>query len=205
MLYYGFMSKTVVVRGESVFWPDACSCCSGHAETTRRLARTYSKTSTQYAPICEVCLAHVKSSGSRRLARYSFIVVTALVLALVYSAGVVWFRSELARFFDIRESDLWMLTLAVVMVALIALSLLAMSVMNRSDEDLQGRMTANCSNRDGGVLYTGFVYPTPLNPDIAQPIHRFTFLNDAFRERFELANAGRCEQDSQTDKWDAPL
>ena len=143
---------------------------------------------------------HIRSSFLRRAGRHAFIVGTFLAIGLIYFMAVTRFRGSIADFFGLSSSDAWMPVAMLTIVLVLTLAFLGMFQMERSDRDLAGKMTPRCSDRDGGVLYTGFSCPCELN-SLKHTIHQFTFRNDDYREAFELANVTTSVRLAEADDW----
>lgn len=204
------MIVSLVVKGDNVNWPKSCTCCNGDAHTTRHLERTfkdsdlhapletiYTVKSAQEVPICEPCLAHAEASLRLDMRIFGYSALVFLMLAC-YFYFAFSDRALITGIFGLSARDIWIFNIIAVVLALVAIIFIAVIMAPQSQDDL----SPNCSHPDGGVLYTGFVCRTPVSPSIDAPYHTFTFRNDLYREKFELANTGRCSRKSEPDDWE---
>jgi len=204
------MIVSITVKGDDFVWPKSCSCCNREAETTRSFERefkdstgyapveyTYTNSSTQQIPICHKCLTHAEASVGLDYRGFLYGMMTILLLAVYFYIAIAH-RSAIADFFGFAPRNIWIPNIAVLVLALIFMIYIAVRLGFKSREGL----SSSCAHPDGGVLYTGFVCPTPASPEIDTTFHTFTFRNDRYREKFVIANQGRCARKPEPDDWD---
>ncbi|MEO1240898.1 MAG: hypothetical protein AAFX54_03230 [Pseudomonadota bacterium] len=195
------MHTTIGIRGKNVSWPPGCSCCGRETRAVRRVKQYYTATdagapvervvkltAVQTIPMCAQCKGHVENAehlgGGCTLA---------WVFSVIAATGIYFWLLV-----DIRAPWNYIAGIA----TLAGVTILAWSVMNALFKEKSQNVTPTCKSPDGVVRYTGFVAPTELYPGVVE-VHRFTFNDEDYCQRFIALNGRAIERFKDADNWDA--